>query len=176
MDGKPGAPGPEGLKGQTGPRGIPGKAGTLGKTGPEGRMGKTGKPGLQGVKGIEGNQGSEGIPGVEGSSGSWRASSYFCPEASTKTMRLVGCDRTACRLEVKFESEWGSICSDGFTEQSADTMCRAMGFVQGGRMQKGFGGGKGLIWLTAPGAPRAVDMAMTLVCAAMAATQRASSE
>ena len=62
-------------------------------------------------------------------------------------MKLTGCTKRGCRLEVKFEDEWGSICSAGFTEQSADTLCKALGFVYGGEMVKNYGGGAGQIWL-----------------------------
>jgi hypothetical protein len=116
----------------------------------QGPEGKEGPEGLWGLKGIEGPTGGTGVRGEAGTRGittEYRASSYFCPDGATETMRLTGCTKRGCRLEVKFEDTWGSVCSSGFTEQSADTLCTAMGFEYGGEMVKNYGGGTGEIWL-----------------------------
>jgi len=145
--GKNGIHGETGQQGQRGKRGIAGPPGRSGVTGPEG---KEGPEGLWGLKGIEGPTGGTGVRGESGTMGittEYRASSYFCPDGATETMRLTGCTKRGCRLEVKFEDTWGSVCSSGFTEQSADTLCTAMGFEYGGEMVKNYGGGTGEIWL-----------------------------
>jgi len=36
-------------------------------------------------------------------------------------------DGVSGRLEIFIDNEWGTICSDGFTERSADTACRQLG-------------------------------------------------
>ena len=115
--------------------------------GPQGKGGPKGKWGVNGIKGIEGDTGNRGVDGSMGVTTDFRAAAYFCPEGATSTMRLTGCTKKGCRLEVKFEDEWGSICSSGFTEQSADTMCKALGFVFGGERVMNYGGGQGQIWL-----------------------------
>ena len=115
--------------------------------GPQGKEGLPGKWGLDGIKGIPGVTGERGTDGSTGQTTEFRGGAYFCPEGATKTMRLAGCTKKGCRLEVEFEETWGSVCSSGFTEQSADTLCKAFGFVYGGMAVKNYGGGKGPIWL-----------------------------
>ncbi len=56
-------------------------------------------------------------------------------------------------------AQWGSVCGNGFTSTSAQTVCRSLGFVKGGRAKydcaspSDYGGcvpnteGKGPIWL-----------------------------
>ncbi len=62
-------------------------------------------------------------------------------------MRLVDCSNKGCRLETLFENEWGTVCSNGFNEQDAVTLCKAFGFPEGGAAVPNLGGGKGVIWL-----------------------------
>ncbi len=64
-------------------------------------------------------------------------------------MRMVGCTSKACRLEVKFEEEWGTVCSAGFQEQSGNILCKAFGFTKGGEAVLDYGGGKGMVRLCA---------------------------
>lgn len=151
VDGKyggDGATGRVGLQGQQGKRGPSGERGPVGKEGPLGRRGDRGKIGILGPKGAVGHIGEIGAEGVDGQNAKWKKDQYYCPGGQTDTMRLTDCTKTGCRLETIFENEWGSICSSGFTEQSADTVCKALGFWEGGELQKDFGGGTGPIWLT----------------------------
>lgn len=70
-----------------------------------------------------------------------------CPNASTDTMRLVSCTERGCRLETKFEEEWGTVCSAGWRNRNAPGLCRAFGFADGGVTVRDIGGGKGQVWL-----------------------------
>jgi len=46
-------------------------------------------------------------------------------------LRIVGDpDRHIGRLEVYFRGQWGTICIEGFTEESANTACRQLGRVK----------------------------------------------
>jgi len=119
----------------------------LGAQGPLGPDGKRGFVGLNGYHGPLGPIGGLGTDGVAGPDGDWKKDSYFCPGGQTDTMRLTGCTKKGCRLEVIFEDDWGSVCSSGFTEQSGDTVCKALGFWEGGQTEKDLGGGTGPIWL-----------------------------
>jgi hypothetical protein len=85
---------------------------------------------------------------AEDSSGTWGASKYFCPGAATKTMRLMDCNDGSCRLETRYNGEWGSVCDSGFSAQSANVLCKALGFPEGGVARR-HGGGAGPIWLSA---------------------------
>ena len=62
-------------------------------------------------------------------------------------MRLNDCSVRGCRLEVLFESEWGTVCSAGIGADTADTLCKAFGFTLGGKPVPRYGGGKSVIWL-----------------------------
>ncbi len=58
-------------------------------------------------------------------------------------MRMVACTTIACRLEVLFENEWGSVCSRGFEEKNGPALCKAFGFTKGGAAVMDYGGGQG---------------------------------
>ena len=101
-----------------------------------------------GIKGPPGVLGEEGEPGPWGPSDQWGASHYDCPAGATQTMRLSNCKTNGCVLEVVFEDEWGSVCSEGFSEDTADKVCGMFGFSMGGKAYAGRGGGKGMVWLS----------------------------
>ena len=96
---------------------------------------------------MRGGVGALGIPGQQGLSEKWKGSAYFCPEGRTKTMKLADCSIRGCRLEVLFENEWGTVCSGGIGAETAETLCKALGFTLGGKVVSQYGGGKGEIWL-----------------------------
>jgi hypothetical protein len=136
-DGSMGNPGPRGPDGPVGPSGPPGAMGLNGNTGKAGEAGIPGEGGIPGNQGIAGGTGVEGLPG---SNDEWESTGYDCPPGATKTMRLRHCNRKGCRLETYFAGEWGNICDKGFTDKSAQTVCKALGFTEGGRRYKGAGG------------------------------------
>ena len=47
-------------------------------------------------------------------------------------LRLQGGDQTSGRLEIydRVTSQWGTICSEGFTLESANTACRQLGYAR----------------------------------------------
>ena len=47
-------------------------------------------------------------------------------------LRLQGGDQTFGRLEIynKVRGEWGTICVEGFTLESANTACRQLGYAR----------------------------------------------
>jgi len=51
-----------------------------------------------------------------------------------------------CRLEIKNNNAWGTVCDDGFEDVDARVACKQLG-CQGGRNMHWFGGGSGPIWL-----------------------------
>ena len=87
------------------------------------------------------------MEGPDGFAGSWTAGKYMCPGAGTETMRMVDCDASGCRLEVKFEDEWGSVCSRGFAEITGEQVCKMLGFHRGGTAILNKGGGRDMVWL-----------------------------
>ena len=54
-----------------------------------------------------------------------------CPGITTPDMRLVDCNKEVCRLEVRYNSTWGTVCDNGFTDTNAATLCRLMGYPRG---------------------------------------------
>jgi hypothetical protein len=79
---------------------------------------------------------------------SWLSSGFDCPAGSTETMRLVDCTHHGCRLEVLFEDTWGSVCSRGFKEYTAQLTCGMLGFPHGGTLNPARGGGASVVWLS----------------------------
>jgi hypothetical protein len=71
----------------------------------------------------------------------------MCPAAATETMQLTDCSPSGCRLEVKFEDEWGSVCSRGFNEITGEQVCKMLGFHRGGMVMPNKGGGSNMVWL-----------------------------
>jgi len=141
INGAPGPEGPRGKQGSTGATGVPGPRG------PKGRTGVRGVIGIQGDKGVVGPGGVSGPQGPEDGASLWGAGKYFCPGGATEYMRLVDCNTASCRLETKYNQVWGSVCDSGFTQKSAETLCHALGYPEGG-MARRHGGGAGPIWLS----------------------------
>jgi len=82
--------------------------------------------------------------------------SYACAGGENKvdngSTRLVGCKNAGCRLEVRHNDEWGTVCDGGFTEKNAKVVCRSLG-LPGGFVVKRYGGnynmqGFGKVWLS----------------------------
>ena len=147
-DGKVGLTGPTGMQGRPGPRGAAGDRGLPGKDGPQGPVGSLGVAGVTGKRGPEGMEGQQGREGFDGFNSHWTHSKYMCPEAGTETMRLADCSTHGCRIETKFEDEWGSVCSRGFSDITASHVCRMLGFHHGGKAVPNVGGGKNMVWLS----------------------------
>ena len=125
-------------RGIRGPSGRQGRHGVKGRRGPKGGLGSSGKPGTIG---------GAGVAGPEGPTNDWSAGGYDCPQAENDFTRLVNCNRHACRLEVKFNGDWGTVCDTGFDTKAATVVCRGLGFDAGGGARR-VGGGKGSIWLS----------------------------
>jgi len=66
-------------------------------------------------------------------------------------VRLAGCDdEKCCRLEIKHEGEWGSICDDVSSDDRpvvAALACDMAGCPGPAEFKSNFGGGQGNIWL-----------------------------
>eukprot|EP00960_Hanusia_phi_P050765 760407-Hanusia_phi.AAC.2 len=140
-DGFPGSQGPRGPQGLSGPSGEAGLEGAIGPKGPRGPKG------VFGIKGISGRAGPDGLQGDAQVTETWRPSRYFCPGAGNHYTRLVDCNTGSCRLEVNYNGNWGTVCSRGFTAESATTVCKGLGFPEGGVARRR-GGGTGHIWLS----------------------------
>ena len=55
------------------------------------------------------------------------------------------------RLEVKYNNTWGTVCQRGFTMQSANVVCKQLGYVRGAINFTGgatYGPGNSTIWLS----------------------------
>ena len=63
-------------------------------------------------------------------------------------MRLEDCTTHGCRLEVLFEGTWGSVCSRGFSDETAQQACGMLGFAHGGELNPTKGGGGSIVWLS----------------------------
>jgi hypothetical protein len=62
-------------------------------------------------------------------------------------VRLVGgSNAREGRIEIQFNSLWGTICDDGWTKENANVICRKLGHQKALRSQA-FGAGSGQIWL-----------------------------
>jgi hypothetical protein len=59
-----------------------------------------------------------------------------CPAGNDGFVRLVGCTSVACRLEVQYQQQWGTVCDDSFTDTGAAVVCRSLGFPTGTNSQK----------------------------------------
>ena len=71
-----------------------------------------------------------------------------CPGGDNGIVRLVACTPQACRVEVAHGGTYGTVCDDGFSEASAQVVCRSLGYMPLGAVQiQAFGGGRGLIWM-----------------------------
>lgn len=157
--GPPGPPGVNGINAANGLDGLPGPqgpGGRQGETGPNGQNGVTGPPGNDGQRGVMGTQGIGGVGGPPGPFGedgktlggdTWKNSHYFCPGGGTDYARLTNCGPGSCLLETNYNGDWGTVCDAGFTATSAITVCKSLGFAEGG-VAKRHGDGKGPIWLS----------------------------
>ncbi|EKX37836.1 hypothetical protein GUITHDRAFT_77734, partial [Guillardia theta CCMP2712] len=69
--------------------------------------------------------------------------------SDASSIRLVNCRQDGCcRVEVKHEGSWGTVCDDSFTDTNAQVVCRQLGCPTEGAMQvQSFGGGSGPIWM-----------------------------
>jgi hypothetical protein len=63
-------------------------------------------------------------------------------------VRLWGCEDSCCRVEIKHNGVWGTVCDDAFRQPAAQVVCRQVG-CEGGDVRYQFGGGKESmpIWL-----------------------------
>ena len=55
----------------------------------------------------------------------------YCPAAANDFTRLSGCTHSTCRLEVKYDKEWGTVCSKGFDDKTAGVVCKELGYPDG---------------------------------------------
>ena len=70
----------------------------------------------------------------------------LCPAGDNGIARLVGCTSHACRLEVNYHRQWGTVCDDGFSDTDASVVCRSLGFLaENARAIQAFGGGGGAL-------------------------------
>ena len=71
-----------------------------------------------------------------------------CPKGTpTETMRLTSCSASSCLVQVRHQSEWGSICGQGVGQAAAKLICKEMGFPGVKRVEEA-GRGSGRIWLS----------------------------
>ncbi len=82
-----------------------------------------------------------------------------CPSVETSDLRMVDCNKEVCRLEIKHNDKWGTVCDNGFTMKSADRVCAILGYPGGGTFKQSCGtlgkysgcaansAGQGPIWL-----------------------------
>ena len=45
-----------------------------------------------------------------------------------ETRMVNGTDKFSGQVEVFYESEWGTVCDDGWSLQDADVVCKQLGF------------------------------------------------
>ena len=69
-----------------------------------------------------------------------------CPDATADWARLRDCNYKTCRLDVKHDNKWGTVCDEGFNDKAAMIVCKSLGFKNGGLPRRA-GGGRGPIWL-----------------------------
>ncbi|KAB5577203.1 hypothetical protein PHYPO_G00207230 [Pangasianodon hypophthalmus] len=131
--GTPGIPGPKGDRGIPGLSGIKGAQGSKGDTGSSGLRGPKGDTGSMGPKGQKGEQGLQGLKGNKGEKG------------SNPQVRLIGTSNSG-RVEVLYNSEWGTVCDDSFDTMDATVLCKMLGFQRATRVFTAQPG-TGRIWL-----------------------------
>ena len=54
------------------------------------------------------------------------------------------------RVEVLYNNTWGTVCDDGFDDNSANVLCRSLGYGNVVSISKraGYGRGIGAVWLS----------------------------
>ena len=70
-------------------------------------------------------------------------------DSADATALVGGGNPRAGRLEVFHDTQWGTVCDDGFTDKAARVVCYSLGFGYVGRKVdvNFYGEGDGLIWL-----------------------------
>ncbi|KAJ8034690.1 hypothetical protein HOLleu_21636 [Holothuria leucospilota] len=74
----------------------------------------------------------------------------LCKENYTSNTRLVnGLSNSSGRIEILFNGEWGTVCSDNWTIVNAHVVCRQLGYPSAVITYRNafFGGGSGIVWL-----------------------------
>ncbi|KAK3543568.1 hypothetical protein QTP70_023892 [Hemibagrus guttatus] len=151
--GSPGPQGPGGLQGPPGPKGSPGEKGDRGEStngipGVPGQKGERGFPGLSGTKGTAGSKGdtgSMGQKGQKGDQGLQGSKGSKGEKGANPVVRLIGSSNSG-RVEVLYNSEWGTVCDDSFDIMDAKVLCKMLGFQQATRVFTATAG-TGRIWL-----------------------------
>ncbi|XP_062926187.1 scavenger receptor class A member 5 isoform X1 [Mobula hypostoma] len=151
--------GPPGPKGDKGDQGLQGAVGLTGFPGADGIPGSPGMPGLPGLKGDPGERGPPGFS-VKGQKGSWgrRGERGRKGEKGEKgnigeigpVVRLVnGSGPHEGRVEVFYDSLWGTVCDDKWDKLDGEVVCRMLGYkeVSETPTSKKFGQGTGQIWM-----------------------------
>ncbi|XP_072107739.1 scavenger receptor class A member 5 isoform X2 [Mobula birostris] len=151
--------GPPGPKGDKGDQGLQGAVGLTGFPGADGIPGSPGMPGLPGLKGDPGERGPPGFS-VKGQKGSWgrRGERGRKGEKGEKgdigeigpVVRLVnGSGPHEGRVEVFYDSLWGTVCDDKWDKLDGEVVCKMLGYkeVSETPTSKKFGQGTGQIWM-----------------------------
>ena len=148
LPGNNGENGDEGPQGPAGAQGTPGPPGGQGIHGIRGHKGMRGSDGKIGPKGTVGPEGPKGEEGYDGKGEGWKPAAFFCPGAGNAYTRLVDCTTASCRVEVRYNGVWGTVCSQAFGPKTANVICRGLGFPEGGSARVRGGGMPGTpIWL-----------------------------
>ena len=120
LPGNNGENGDEGPQGPAGAQGTPGPPGGQGIHGIRGHKGMRGSDGKIGPKGTVGPEGPKGEEGYDGKGEGWKPAAFFCPGAGNAYTRLVDCTTASCRVEVRYNGVWGTVCSQAFGPKTAN--------------------------------------------------------
>ena len=90
--------------------------------------------------------GEQGVVPAERSPGPAFTCAGGANGATSGSTRLVDCTAAGCRLEVRHDDQWGTVCGDtaaggstGFSDTAARVVCRSLGLPGGFALQR-FGG------------------------------------